>query len=47
VVLGGAAFNVAWHLKGFGLEPLLISAVGDDLLGKSGIQCGSGMNSFD
>ena len=34
VVLGGAAFNVAWHLKGFGLEPLLISAVGDDLLGE-------------
>jgi len=34
VVLGGAAFNLAWHLKGFGLEPLLISAVGDDLLGE-------------
>ncbi|MBL1260301.1 MAG: carbohydrate kinase [Thiotrichaceae bacterium] len=33
VVLGGAAFNVAWHLKGFGLEPLLISAVGNDALG--------------
>lgn len=33
VVLGGAAFNVAWHLKGFGLKPLLISAVGNDALG--------------
>ncbi len=29
-VLGGAPFNVAWHLSGFGLDPLLISAVGDD-----------------
>ena len=37
VVLGGAAFNVAWHLKGFGLEPLLISAVGDDLLGEKAL----------
>lgn len=33
MVLGGAAFNVAWHLKGFGLEPLLISSVGHDTLG--------------
>lgn len=32
-VLGGAPFNVAWHLKGFGLDPLLISAVGQDKLG--------------
>lgn len=29
-VLGGAPFNVAWHLQGFGLKPLLISRVGDD-----------------
>jgi fructokinase len=29
-VLGGAPFNVAWHLRGFGLDPLLISAVGRD-----------------
>lgn len=29
-VLGGAPFNVAWHLQGFGMEPLLVSRVGDD-----------------
>ncbi len=29
-VLGGAPFNVAWHLQGFGLDPLFISRVGDD-----------------
>ncbi len=29
-VLGGAPFNVAWHLRGFGANPLLISAVGTD-----------------
>ena len=32
-VLGGAPFNVAWHLQGFGLQPLLISRVGEDALG--------------
>lgn len=32
-VLGGAPLNVAWNLAGLGLEPLLISAVGDDELG--------------
>ena len=32
-VLGGAPFNVAWHLQGFGLSPLFISRVGDDPLG--------------
>ena len=32
-VLGGAPFNVAWHLQGFGLNPLFISRVGDDPLG--------------
>lgn len=32
-ILGGAPFNVAWHLQGFGLEPLFISRVGDDPLG--------------
>ncbi len=32
-VLGGAPFNVAWHLQGFGLKPLLISRVGDDPMG--------------
>ena len=29
-VLGGAPFNVAWGLKGFGLDPVLASAVGND-----------------
>lgn len=31
--LGGAPFNVAWHCQAFGLQPLLISRIGDDLLG--------------
>ncbi|ROR34323.1 PfkB family carbohydrate kinase [Inmirania thermothiophila] len=34
VVLGGAPFNVAWHLQGFGLRPLLVSRVGEDPLGE-------------
>jgi fructokinase len=29
-VLGGAPFNVAWHLQGLGLSPLMVTAVGDD-----------------
>jgi len=29
-VLGGAPFNVAWHLCGFGGDPFLVSQVGDD-----------------
>lgn len=33
-VLGGAAFNVAWHLHGFGMNPLLISRVGQDTPGE-------------
>jgi len=33
-VLGGAPFNVAWHLQGFGCHPLLISSVGKDALGE-------------
>lgn len=32
-VLGGAPFNVAWHLSGFGGDPLLVSRVGDDEAG--------------
>lgn len=32
-VLGGAPFNIAWHLQAFGQAPLLISAVGNDPLG--------------
>jgi len=34
VVLGGAPFNVAWHLQAFGLSPLFVSRVGDDPLGQ-------------
>ncbi len=34
VVLGGAPFNVAWHLRAFGLDPLFISRVGDDPPGR-------------
>ncbi|MEN9265579.1 MAG: PfkB family carbohydrate kinase, partial [Thermostichales cyanobacterium BF4_bins_65] len=33
-VPGGAPFIVAWHLRGFGLDPLLISAVGEDAYGE-------------
>lgn len=33
-VLGGAPFNVAWHLQAFGQEPLFISRVGDDPMGR-------------
>ena len=32
-VLGGAPFNVAWHLQAFGDQPCFVSRVGDDLLG--------------
>jgi fructokinase len=34
-VLGGAPFNVAWHLKGFGLSPLFISRIGEDAHGEA------------
>jgi len=34
-VLGGAPFNVAWHLCGFGLAPLMISRVGADSRGEA------------
>lgn len=33
-VLGGAPFNVAWHLQALGNQPHFISRVGDDELGK-------------
>ncbi|RMD52324.1 MAG: carbohydrate kinase, partial [Nitrospirae bacterium] len=33
-VLGGAPFNVAWHLEGFGFHPLFISRVGRDREGE-------------
>ncbi len=34
-VLGGAPFNVAWHLQAFGLEPRFISRVGNDPEGEA------------
>lgn len=33
-VLGGAPFNVAWHLQGLGRPPLFISRIGKDPLGR-------------
>lgn len=33
-VLGGAPFNVASHLKGFGLDPVFISRIGNDEAGR-------------
>ncbi|WP_058555742.1 PfkB family carbohydrate kinase [Thiohalocapsa sp. ML1] len=39
-VLGGAPFNVAWHLAALGAAPLFVSRVGDDALGE---QIGSAM----
>ena len=33
-VLGGAPFNVAWHLQAFGQQPCVISRVGNDPLGR-------------
>ncbi len=33
-VLGGAPFNVGWHLHAFGLKPLMISRIGNDDLGR-------------
>lgn len=38
-VLGGAPFNVAWHLKGFGQDPLFVSRVGEDQAGREVIDC--------
>lgn len=37
-VLGGAPFNVAWHLQGFGLEPFVITAVGADAPGDEALE---------
>lgn len=34
-VLGGAPLNVAWHLRALGLDPLVVSRVGDDAPGRS------------
>jgi len=41
-VLGGAPFNVAWHLRGFGLEPLMISRLGDDDSGRNALSAMNG-----
>ena len=32
-VLGGAPFNVAWHLAAFGAAPVFVSSIGGDALG--------------
>ncbi|WP_445371091.1 carbohydrate kinase family protein [Methylomonas sp. HW2-6] len=32
-ILGGAPFNVAWHLQGLGAEPLFVSRIGRDSAG--------------
>lgn len=37
-VLGGAPFNVARHLRRFGLHPLLVTRIGDDALGTQLLQ---------
>lgn len=34
IVLGGAPFNVAWHLQAFGISPLFISRIGHDAYGE-------------
>jgi len=37
-VLGGAPFNVAWSLKGFGLDPLFLSRIGSDRRGERALE---------
>jgi len=32
-VLGGAPFNVAWHLQGLGCAPVMVTRIGEDELG--------------
>lgn len=34
-ILGGAPFNVAWHLNAFKQKPLLISRIGNDIAGQN------------
>jgi len=36
-ILGGAPFNFAWHLQGFGYQPLLLTALGTDDLGSKAL----------
>lgn len=38
-VLGGAPFNVAWHLRGFKADPLLVTAVGEEREGEEILRC--------
>ncbi len=33
-ILGGAPFNVAWHLQGLGMQPIFVSCVGNDTQGE-------------
>ena len=37
-VLGGAPFNVAWNLAGFGAQPIMVSAIDEDDLGREIIE---------
>ena len=41
-VLGGAPFNVAWHLQAFGLRPVLVTRVGDDERGEEVLEAMAG-----
>lgn len=41
-VLGGAPFNVAWHLQAFGLQPLVLTRIGDDTLGEEVLEAMAG-----
>jgi fructokinase len=43
-VLGGAPFNVAWHLQAFGQSPRFISRIGDDPAGR---EIATLMNAWD
>lgn len=47
-VLGGAPFNVAFHLKAFGQNPVLITRLGDDTLGDEvlGVMSKNGMETL-
>ena len=47
-ILGGAPFNVAWHLAAFGLKPVFLSRVGDDGLGEriDAAMCEQGMTTL-
>lgn len=37
-VMGGAPFNVAWHLAGFGFDPIMLTGVGQDSRGDAILQ---------